>query len=73
MKPLTDPIVEEVRKERAAFAARFNNDLDEIFRELKRQEQASERTFVSYPPRKPRTAGHARVVKEGDTPGSESV
>ncbi len=33
-----DPIVEEVRKVRDAYAARFNYDLRLIFADLKRQE-----------------------------------
>ena len=47
-----DPIVEEVRKVRDAHAAKFNYDLDAIFRDLKEQERASGRTFVSYPPKR---------------------
>jgi hypothetical protein len=47
-----DPIVEEVRKVRETHAAKFNYDLLEIYRDLKEQEKKSERTFVSYPPRR---------------------
>jgi hypothetical protein len=47
-----DPIVQEVRRIRAAHAARFNYDLDAIVRDLKEQERASGRTFVSFPPRR---------------------
>lgn len=46
-----DPIVAEVRKVREAHAARFNYDLKAIYQDLKQQEQASERVFVSYPSR----------------------
>lgn len=46
-----DPIVAEVRKIREAHAAQFNYDLKAIYQDLKQQEQASERAFVSYPPR----------------------
>ena len=47
-----DPIVNEVRKVREAYAARFNYDLEAIFEDLKRQERESGRTFVSFPPRR---------------------
>lgn len=47
-----DPIVEEVRRVRDAYAARFNYDVEAIFQDLKRQEQDSGRTFVSFPPRR---------------------
>lgn len=48
-----DPIVEEVRKAREAYAAKFNYDLDAIVEDLRRQQRESGRTFVSYPPRRP--------------------
>jgi hypothetical protein len=35
---MEDPIVEEVRKLREEHAARFNNDVDAIFEDLKRFE-----------------------------------
>ena len=41
-----DPIVEEVRKIRQEYAARFNFDLDAIYRDLKAREVASDRTYV---------------------------
>ena len=47
---MNDPIVDEVRKVRDAHAARFNYDLDAIFRDLKEQEKRSGRNFVSFPP-----------------------
>ena len=48
-----DPIVAEVRRERAAHAAQFNNDLLAIYRDIKAEEQKSKRKFVSFPPRPP--------------------
>jgi hypothetical protein len=45
---MNDPIVEEVRKVRDAHAAKFNYDLDAIFRDIKEQERNSGRTFVSF-------------------------
>ncbi len=49
-----DPIVAEVRKIREAHAAQFKYDLKAISQDLKQQEQASGRVFVSYPPRQAR-------------------
>lgn len=49
---MKDPIVDEVRRVRAAHAAMFNDDLDAIFRDIKEQEKTSGLTFVSYPPRR---------------------
>jgi hypothetical protein len=44
----SDPIVEEVRRARDAYAARFNYDLRAIYRDLKEQENRSGRKIVSY-------------------------
>ncbi len=38
---MNDPIVAEVRKVRDAHSARFNHDLDAIFRDIKEREKAS--------------------------------
>lgn len=46
----SDPIVDEVRRVRDAHAARFNYDLDAIFRDIKEQEKRSGRKFVSFAP-----------------------
>ena len=46
---MNDPIVDEVRKVRDAHAARFNYDLDAIFRDIKEQEKKSGLQFVSFP------------------------
>jgi hypothetical protein len=43
----SDPIVEEVRKAREAYAARFNYDLHAIFRDLQVQEQRSGRPVIA--------------------------
>jgi hypothetical protein len=47
---MNDPIVDEVRRVRDAHAARFNYDLEAIFRDIKEQEKASGREFVSFAP-----------------------
>ncbi len=44
----SDPIVDEVRQARDAYAARFNYDLGAIYRDLKEQEKRSGRKVVSY-------------------------
>jgi len=59
-----DPIVEEVRKVREAHAARFNDDLRAIYRDLKEQERKSGRVFVSYPPRRVQPAVQTGTVQE---------
>ena len=51
-----DPIVEEVRRTRAEYAARLNHDLDAIFRDLQHQQEQARREgweVVSLPPRRP--------------------
>ena len=47
-----DPIVDEVRQIRDRYAALCGYNLQAIFRELKIQEQHSDRTCITYPPRK---------------------
>jgi hypothetical protein len=44
----SDPILDEVRRARDAYAARFNYDLRAIFRDLKEKEKRSGRKVVSY-------------------------
>ncbi len=48
-----DEIVEEVRKVRDEYAAKFNYDLDAIYKDIKEQEKQSRRKIVSLPPKKP--------------------
>lgn len=48
----TDPIVAEIRAVRGAHAARFNYDIDAIFRDIQAMEEASGRTFVRLRPRR---------------------
>lgn len=45
--PWVDPIVEEVRRVREAYAAKFNYDLEAIFADIKKKEQQSGREFVN--------------------------
>jgi len=44
----SDPIVDEVRRSRDAYAARFSYDLRAMYRDLKAQEKRSSRKIVSY-------------------------
>lgn len=47
-----DEIVEEVRRVRGEYAAKFNHDLDAIYEDIKKQEKQSQRKVVSLPPKK---------------------
>ncbi len=48
-----DEIVEEVRKYREAYAAKFNFDLQAMYEDLKKAERKSNRKKVSFKPKKP--------------------
>ncbi|MEX0612892.1 MAG: hypothetical protein WD738_01770 [Pirellulales bacterium] len=50
-----DPIVEEVRRYREQYAARFNNDLKAICRDLRERQQKSIHKVVSLSPKRVRT------------------
>ncbi|HZV03473.1 MAG TPA: hypothetical protein VE999_00150 [Gemmataceae bacterium] len=45
----SDPIVDEVRRVRHAYAARFNHDLRAIYRDLKEKEKRDGRNVVPCP------------------------
>ncbi len=68
----SDPIVDEVRRARDAYAARFNYDLRAMFHDLKEQEKRSGRKLVSYakeeaasePNQAPQPTGPAPAVSE---------
>ena len=47
-----DPIVEEVRTIREAYAAQLGYDLDAIYRDLKEQERESDQELVSFLPKR---------------------
>jgi len=46
-KTMNDPIVEEVRQVRDAYAARFHYDLDAIFQDIKEQDRKSGHKFIA--------------------------
>jgi len=48
-----DEIVEEVRKNREAYAAKFNFDLQAMYEDLKKAERKSKRKKVSFKSKKP--------------------
>lgn len=45
----------EIREVRHLLAARFGNDVDRIYEDLRRKQQESGRTYVRLPKRTPRT------------------
>lgn len=48
-----DPIVEETRKLREEYAAKFNHDIDAIYEDIQRRQMQLSEKPVSLPPRKP--------------------
>ena len=48
-----DPIVEEVRKVREAYAAQFDFDINAMAEDLRKQQAESDRVVVNLKPRKP--------------------
>ncbi|MEO7841154.1 MAG: hypothetical protein ABIU06_17570 [Anaerolineales bacterium] len=59
-----DPIVEEVRKIRDEHAKKFNYDLKAIAADLKKQQQAGKRKFVSFQHRKPSVLPNVKAEKK---------
>jgi hypothetical protein len=53
---MKDPIVEEVRKYRQEYAAKFNYDLAAIVRDIQAREKASKARFVDLSAHRPKTA-----------------
>ena len=48
----TDPIIDELRAVREEHAARFNYDVEAIFRDIQAQQEASGHEYVRLPPRR---------------------
>jgi len=48
-----DPIVEEVRRAREAYAARFDYDLERMFEDIKKREQEHPERLATIKPVKP--------------------
>jgi ABC-type Zn uptake system ZnuABC Zn-binding protein ZnuA len=57
---MEDPIVEEVRKARQDHAKKFNHDLSEICKDLKKIEKKYEQRTVSLPPKLLKTSNRPR-------------
>lgn len=53
---MNDPIVEEVRRARAVHAEAFDYDLQAIFADMRQKQEASGRSVVSFPAKRPSNA-----------------
>ena len=58
----TAPIIAEVRAIRQAYAARFDYDVEAIFRDLRARQEASGREHVRLPARRAVSAAEDRVM-----------
>lgn len=58
-----DPIVEEVRRARDSYAARFNYDPQAIFRDIQEQQRLSGLTFVSFSGKKAAPETTPKAIK----------
>jgi len=58
-----DPIVEEVRQARDAYAKGFNYDLDAIYRALKAKECQNKQRVVPSPPKRQKAPDQQNGVK----------
>ena len=57
----TDEIVEETRKVREEYAAKFNYDLEAIFRDLEKHQEQNPEKFVSLPSKQPERIPQAKA------------
>ena len=57
----TDEIVENVRKVREEYAAKFNYELEAIYQDVKKQGRAGKRKVVSLPPKEPELVPQAKA------------
>lgn len=60
---LHDPILQEIRENRDALAARFHYNVYELGQYLQRLEQTSDKTYTSYPPKPAPSPGKIKAVK----------
>jgi len=58
-----EPIVEEVRKAREAYAAQFDHNLDRIVEDLQRRQDRGEFQVIHRLPRRPRKISRPSVRK----------
>lgn len=61
--PWQDPIVEEVRKARDAYAQQFNYNLDAVYRDLKAKERQSGRQMAPCPSKREKTPDQQVAAK----------
>ena len=61
-----NPIVEEIRAIRDAYAKQFNYDLEAIYRDLKEQETRSGREVVSLPPQRIESEKRTKPTPESE-------
>ena len=66
----SDPIVEEVRRARDAYAARFDYDLRAIYRDLKEKEKRSSRKVISYAESSPGGEPNEALQPTGPAPAA---
>lgn len=69
---MNDPIVDEVRQIRDAHAARFNYDLDAIFRDIKEREKKSGLVFIHGVARQPAAIQTQLPSEAARSPSHES-
>jgi len=60
-----DEIVEETRREREAYAAKFDYNLEAIYNDLRAKEQAGGRKVISLPPKQPLNVMLSQESKTG--------
>jgi hypothetical protein len=68
---INDPIVNEIRQIRQAYAAKFNNDLHAICEDLRRQERESGREFQTPARRAEESARREPTVTNAGTGASD--
>ena len=55
----TDPIIAELRAVRKAYAARFDYDVEAMFKDIRARQEASGREYVRLPAHRPVAAGES--------------
>lgn len=60
--PQTDPIIAELRAIRQAYTARFDYDVEAMFRDLRARQEASRREYVRLPAPRRVSAAQDRVT-----------
>ena len=58
----TDPIIAELRAIREAYAARFDYDVEAMFRDIRARQEASGRDYVRLPARRPTSTAQAQAT-----------